>query len=60
MSKKPQMKKMNCPCPECPQAGDMYKCATFGMTVEVTVACKCADPACVSLACCGAPLTKQT
>ncbi len=52
------MKKLDCPCLTCPKAGDVYECKTCGMTLEITADCKCADPACVSLACCGAPMAK--
>lgn len=52
------MKKQTCPCDECPCCGDVYVCADCKFTVVVEKDCTCADKECVSLACCGKPMTK--
>jgi hypothetical protein len=53
------MKKMTCPPPALPKAGEIYKCASdCGFEVEITSDCECEDKDCVSLSCCGAAMTK--
>ncbi len=53
------MKKLDCPCDDCPKTGDVYTCETCGMALKITADCECADPKCVSLACCGEAMTKS-
>ncbi len=53
-----QMKTFADHCDDCPKAGDTYECGTCGMALQITSDCKCADAACVSLCCCGAPMAK--
>jgi hypothetical protein len=52
------MEKMKCPVEARPVEGDVFVCESCQHTVLVVRNCACDDHECVSMACCGEPMTK--
>jgi hypothetical protein len=41
-----------------PKKGERFRCASCGMEIQVTTACKCSEPEHVRFECCGMELVK--